>query len=226
MIVDAAREGAGDIAGDIAAILTERGLGGDDPDLRIGSTISGAIARGRARGCAAHGGEMGGVMRRSDIASSSEGEQLSVGAILALAYPDRVAKNRGGGSGQFLLANGRGAAIDPASALAREPFIVVAEHDRHRRAEPHPAGRADHAGGDRAALRDEIESRDEVTFDPASASLRATQGAQARRDRALRAAVAVEPDEDTARILADGVVEARASTVCPGPKRCCNGATA
>ena len=32
-MVDAAREGAGDLAADIAAVLTERGLGGDDVDL-------------------------------------------------------------------------------------------------------------------------------------------------------------------------------------------------
>ena len=33
MVVDAAREGAGETAADIAAVLTERGLGGDDVDL-------------------------------------------------------------------------------------------------------------------------------------------------------------------------------------------------
>ena len=49
-----------------------------------------------------------------------------VGALLALAYPDRIAKNRGAG-GAFLLANGRGANVDPASPLAREPFLAVAE---------------------------------------------------------------------------------------------------
>ena len=51
----------------------------------------------------------------------------SPGALLALAYPDRVARNRGGSGGAFLLANGRGGMIDPASALARETYLVVAE---------------------------------------------------------------------------------------------------
>ena len=60
---------------------------------------------------------------------SRNDEALSLGAILALAYPDRIAKNRdnGGGSGAFLLANGRGGNVDPASSLAREPFLAVAE---------------------------------------------------------------------------------------------------
>ena len=53
--------------------------------------------------------------------------EISIGSILALAYPDRIAKNRGPGTHSFLLANGRGGGIDPASPLAREPFIAVAE---------------------------------------------------------------------------------------------------
>src|SRR5262245_23627733 len=55
-----------------------------------------------------------------------ESKSVSLGLLLALAYPDRIAKNRGSG-GAFLLANGRGANLDPASALAREPFLAVGE---------------------------------------------------------------------------------------------------
>src|SRR5207302_592438 len=47
------------------------------------------------------------------------------GALVALAYPERIAKNRGNGA--FTLANGRGGNIDQASPLTREPFIAVAE---------------------------------------------------------------------------------------------------
>ena len=49
----------------------------------------------------------------------------STGVMLAFAFPDRVARNRGNGS--FVLANGRGAAVDQTSALARAPYIAVAE---------------------------------------------------------------------------------------------------
>ena len=45
--------------------------------------------------------------------------------MLALAFPDRVARNRGNGS--FVLANGRGASLDQALALARAPYLAVAE---------------------------------------------------------------------------------------------------
>jgi ATP-dependent helicase HrpB len=49
------------------------------------------------------------------------------GALLALAYPDRVAKNRGNGT--FLMVSGRGAALDQSDALAKSPYIVCCELD-------------------------------------------------------------------------------------------------
>src|SRR4029453_18502795 len=49
----------------------------------------------------------------------------STGIMLALAFPDRVARNRGNGS--FVLANGRGAAVDQTLSLARASYIAVAE---------------------------------------------------------------------------------------------------
>lgn len=132
----------------------------------------------------------------------------SVGAILSLAYPDRIAKNRGVGSGAFLLANGRAGQVDPASSLAREPFLAVAELTG--------AAAASRILLAAPILRDEIETRfgnrieerESVTFDQASASLRA------RNMRRLGAIVLKErikpitPDAETARILAEGIVAA------------------
>ncbi len=51
-----------------------------------------------------------------------------VGELLAWAYPDRIAQQRGG-PGRFRLRNGRGAAMEPTDGLSREPFIVVASID-------------------------------------------------------------------------------------------------
>ena len=113
-----AREGSGALAADMAAVLTERGLGGDDVDLthRVENFRRDRSPRARdARAMA---------KRWAELAGGGEGE-ASVGAILALAYPDRIAKNRG--IGAFTLANGRGGNIDQTSPLAREPFIAVAE---------------------------------------------------------------------------------------------------
>ncbi len=51
---------------------------------------------------------------------------MSLARLLALAFPERIGKARGA-PGQFLLANGRGASLDPAHPLARAPFLVAAE---------------------------------------------------------------------------------------------------
>src|SRR5207237_5954682 len=56
---------------------------------------------------------------------SGEDATPSTGIMLALAFPDRVARNRGNGS--FVLANGRGAAVEQTASLARAPYVAVAE---------------------------------------------------------------------------------------------------
>jgi ATP-dependent helicase HrpB len=135
--------------------------------------------------------------RRSPHASS--------GALLALAYPDRIAKNRGAG-GAFLLANGRGANVDSASPLAREPFLAVAEV--HGIA---AQGRIMLAASLRldeieAWFGNRIESRDETMFDNAGAALRARRK---RRFGAITLAeqmLEVEHTEANARMLAEGIV--------------------
>jgi len=196
MVVDAAREGAGAPAADIAAVLTERGLGGDDADLthRVD-----AFRRDRSRR-ASDARAM--AKRWSEMGGGGEGE-MSVGSILSLAYPDRIAKNRHNGA--FTLANGRGGNVDQASPLSREPFIAVAEltgsaaNARIVLAAPISLAEIEQRFADR------IENRDDVTFDEKSLSLRA------RRSRRLGAVVLaeqnrkVEPGDETARLFAEGV---------------------
>ncbi|MBX3552830.1 MAG: ATP-dependent helicase HrpB [Pseudolabrys sp.] len=204
MVVDAAARGAGRDAAEIAAILTERGLGGDDIDLahRLDRFRSDRSARARdARAMAARWADGSRV-------SGQSGGHVSPGALLALAYPDRVAKNRGGGNGAFLLANGRGGIVDPASPLAREPFVVAADltgtaaQSRIRLAAAITAVEieADFAG--------QIVSRDDVTFDAGAMALRARSGrrlgALALTDRQMP----VTPSSDTARVFADGLIAA------------------
>ena len=121
MVVDAAAEGSGALAATIAAVLTERGLGGDDVDLRHRIDNFRRDRSRRAEDARAM------TKRWAETAGAGNGNgEHSAGALLALAYPDRIAKNRGAG-GAFLLANGRGGSVDPASPLAREPFLAVAE---------------------------------------------------------------------------------------------------
>jgi ATP-dependent helicase HrpB len=202
MLVEGARMGEAELAAAVAIVLSERGLGGNDVDLGHRLDLLHRDASRRA-------GEARAIARRwAEIAASGataeKGDGLTPGVLLALAYPERVAKNRGAG-GSFLLVNGRGAALDPASALAREPFLAVAEitgtaaHGRIVLAAPLALPEIERHFADR------IESRDEITLDDASLVLRAGRqrclGAIVLAEQPLR----VEPNDETARRLAEAI---------------------
>jgi ATP-dependent helicase HrpB len=205
MIVDSHRNGAGEAAAEIAAILTERGLGGDSVDLehRLDQfsrdrSPRASSARDLARRWASQ------VAASEKIEPEERG--LSTGLMLAYAFPDRVARNRGNGS--FVLANGRGAAVEQTAPLARAPYIAIGEMTGTA-----ASGRILLAA---QITQDEIErhfaehiqSVDEISFDRGAMALRA------RRKRVLHAitlseaTLAVVPSEDTARIFADGLIAA------------------
>ena len=125
MLVTAAGRGQGRLAADIAAVITERGLGGDSTDLveRLErfradrSPRAGEMRRLAEAWLAAAGGV---------AVSTQAGDPSEAGPVLALAFPDRVAVARGR-PGAFTMENGRGAAVEPQDRLAREPTLVIAE---------------------------------------------------------------------------------------------------
>ncbi len=135
------------LACELAALLAERDIlrsrpGERDSDLRTRleavrgeSTAHGvdAGARERVRRAAAQ-------YRRqvADVRGEppGRGDARDAGALLALAYPDRIAQSRAGenqGTGRYLLANGRGARFEGPDALARSEFLVVPELDAGER---------------------------------------------------------------------------------------------
>ncbi|GGD02672.1 ATP-dependent helicase HrpB [Aureimonas glaciei] len=126
------------LAADIAVLLTERGLGGPDVDLesRLRRFRSDRGARAQAakilaRRIAGDSGRKGSVRGESGEGASptqaaETAEFLEPGALLALAFPDRVAVARGA-RGHFVLANGRGGVVDASSGLADAKLLVVAE---------------------------------------------------------------------------------------------------
>jgi ATP-dependent helicase HrpB len=205
MVVDAAKEGAPNQAAEIATLIGERGLGGDDVDLRARLDALRRDRSSRDRDARAMAGRWAEIAASVPNTSRQGGDELSVGTMLALAYPERIAKSRGGTTGSFVLANGRGAAIDPASPLAREPFLAVAElagsAAQGRILSAAPIALADIE----ARFAGRIVARDEVAFDAASMSLRGRTsrrlGAIVLSDRPLP----VTPDDGTAQKLADGI---------------------
>jgi len=212
MIVDSHRLGAGREAAEIAAVLTERGLGGDggDVDTRLDGFRSDRSQRASSARALAQrwAGQVFASEKAASASSpSAQGEtELTTGVMLAFAFPDRIARNRGDGS--FLLANGRGAAVDRASALARAPYIAVAEltgtaaQGRILLAAPITQGEIEQH------FANQIETVDEISFDRAAMALRARRKKTLHAITLSEAPLALQPSAETARVLADGLIAA------------------
>jgi ATP-dependent helicase HrpB len=169
MVAKAAECGEALAAAELAVLLSERGLGGNSVDLdqrlanfRRESSPRAKAARQLAQGLARQaGGSMG------NGASSA-------GALLLHAWPDRVAKARGE-AGRYVLANGRGGQMEASEALAREPYLVVADlQGRAQNARIAAAARVDEQEIE-TALGDRIETRRTVSFDRERRALRQTE---------------------------------------------------
>ncbi len=127
--------GLAQMACDVAALLGERDIqrgGGADLHSRL------ALVSGESK--AARGGQ-GGVQRARQLARQYRGllrgkagasvadpdHPRWLGALLALAYPDRVAQQRRAGAAEYRLANGRAALFAEVDALMKCPWLVIAD---------------------------------------------------------------------------------------------------
>jgi ATP-dependent helicase HrpB len=137
LVATAADSGEAALGSRIAAILSELGLGGHDADLRDRLRAFDRDRSPRATDARKL------VERWAEAASRAKGTRHDIdeGALIAAAFPERVAKARGK-PGEYLLASGRGCFLDPTEALAREPWLAVADlgsgdaRDRIRLAAP------------------------------------------------------------------------------------------
>ncbi len=165
MVMSAARDGEALLAARIALVLTEPGLGGRSADLRD-RLHRFATERGQRADSARALAD-----RIARLAGGARGEanEDHAGRILAVAYPDRVAKAR---QGAFALVNGRAAIVDEASSLLKSPYAVIADMVG-------AAGRAQVILGAPIDIADieamfgaQIETRASATIDPATGALR------------------------------------------------------
>ena len=126
MLLAAAAEGSALQAADIAAVLVERGLGGNNADI---ATRLSRFQSDRGRRAEDMRRLARGWARLAETEANGSGASAvarpSPAALLALAYPDRIAKARGTGR-QYLLAGGRGAGC-PTAIRWRGPLLVIAE---------------------------------------------------------------------------------------------------
>ena len=205
MVVQGAEAGMADVAADIALATTERSVGGDAPDiaervdrLRRDRGPRADEARRLARGWAA-------LARRH--AQAQAPATHSIGSWVARAFPDRVAKARGR-SGEFLLANGRAAVLEPHLALAREPWLAVAEIAGRAGASRILAAAAITPEEVEAVCAAEIRSGEEVLADPATLTLRARRYRRLGAIALTEQPIPVPPTLTSAEILARAIARA------------------
>lgn len=125
MLVRAGEMGLARTAAQVAVLLGERGLGGNDPDLEL------RLRRWRGeRGMRAENGRK--LAERWTKLLPLPGHLPASGVrelatCIALAFPDRIARRRDASGETWASAGGRGFRLDPTSSLARAEWLAVAE---------------------------------------------------------------------------------------------------
>ncbi|MBA70447.1 MAG: ATP-dependent helicase HrpB [Rhizobiales bacterium] len=178
MVAEAREHGDAFVAAAIAVLLTEQGLGGNSPDIDDRLTRFLRDNAPRARAARSLAARMAGGSERGN----AQGETAA--AHLAIAFPDRIARQRGG-RGRFVMANGRGCEIEETQRLAGADYIVVADLTG-RAARSRVLAAAELSGTDLEDTLAGAEETDEYRFDPESG------GVRARRTRRLGAIVLSE----------------------------------
>ena len=201
MLLKAGERGAAEDAAELAAVLVERGIGGNDLDI---ATRLENFRRDRSR----RSQDMRALARQWARAAttSAKGDTLSPAELLALAYPERIAKNRGK-RGSFLLANGRAGLLDTAHPLAGAPYLVVAELQGRAAATRIMLATATDEAEVSVFAGDRIASDDALTFDRESRSVKARSIRRLGAIELRSESRPVRPDEDSAPVLANGVAQ-------------------
>lgn len=203
--------GLGRLAADLAALLAERDLLGWQAGADIHARL--ALLRGErhdtradqgrlrlvrdsARRLTGSGNDQSDGKRGDKSRAEHRDSPADVGRLLALAWPDGIARRRPGREPRYLLANGRGAMLAPDDPLAGEPWLVAVELDgQSREARIFQAAPVDQADIE-TLFASHISQHDEFGWDAASAAV------TARRSRRLGAITLSEnplprPDPET-----------------------------
>ena len=195
----------GGLACELAALLSERDiLRGRARDLDLRHRVELLRQPGRAealdRGARQRVLQVAAQLRRG-LGIQDQGQPAAMtGLLVALAYPDRIARARDGQPGRYRLSSGQGAFLDPGDALYGNEYLAIAALDGERR-EARIFLAAPLAREDLERLcAGQIRSEETVQWD--NAALRVT----ARRQRCLGALVL----EDAPLAKPDPAAQARA----------------
>ncbi|MBH3432299.1 ATP-dependent helicase HrpB [Pseudomonas citronellolis] len=175
--------GLGSLACDVAALLGERdilrGAGADLHErtaLLAGESAGNRASRGAVQRAKQLARQFRGYLRgKPSEAVADPDHPRWLGALLAFAYPARVARQRREGGGEYRLANGRAAQFGEPDALMKEPWLVVADlgsRQGQREERIYLAAALDAALFD-SVLAEQVRVHDELDWDEREGVLRA-----------------------------------------------------
>jgi ATP-dependent helicase HrpB len=227
MLIAAQERGWGRMAAEVAVLLSERGLGGNDADIEARlrrwrsergkradaarklaerwNSLTSPPARGR--------GSRNDVEGRAPTSSSGPpgpppaSGRGEVGLCVALAFPDRLSRRRAADGADWISVGGRGFRLDPASPLARGEWLAVAETQGSAAGARILSAAAIEGATVESLFADSIELRRSVRFDPASGGVEALRE---RRLGAIRLASGRDDQADPAMVTAALVEGVRA----------------
>ena len=134
MILRGKELGFGSLACDIAALLEERDIlaGKKDTDIDLASRLD-ILNQQRAGDGSVRERIASQSKRLKQLAGirneSNEIEESAPGILLALAYPDRIARRREQISSRYQMTSGTTAVLPSGSLLTREEFLAIGEVD-------------------------------------------------------------------------------------------------
>jgi ATP-dependent helicase HrpB len=219
MVVKGAKSGWADVACNVAALLTDRDIAqrdGRNPvavdlTLRVsalkGEQTSLPLNRNALRRASALAKQW--LRRAPKKTRHDPAPDLSpdeqIGALVALAYPDRIAERRPGGESRYRMSNGKGAVLPAGDALRDVSYLAIAlvsgdaRDARIRIAAPISAATIEHL------FEKEIREGETAAWDSQSRSV------IARRQKRLNALVLSDtpakniPSDQIADALVDGI---------------------
>lgn len=174
MLVAAASLGLASLAAEVAVLLSERGLGGNDTDLEKRRERWRAERGNRAEAARGLARRWLKLLPRPLTASGKEDGSIAI--TLALAFPDRIARRRDAAGENWLSVGGRGYRLDPAHPLARQEWLAVADIQGAASGARILSAAAIDFAEIEALYGDRIVSGAHVIFDPATGGVRTESG--------------------------------------------------
>jgi ATP-dependent helicase HrpB len=203
MLIVAGKRGIAAAAADVAALLTERGLGGSDPDLEVRHRRWRADRSRRAEAARRMAANWLGKI----AATGARTLEHELGTALALAFPDRLSRRRDSSGESWQSVGGRGFRLDGTSPLARSEWLAVGEVAGHALGARILSAAAIEEREALELFADRIETRHDGSFDPVMGAVTPTRS---RHLGAIRLSSGPDPAPDQGAIeqaLLDGVRE-------------------